>query len=300
MTCPISTHDLSKGFRGTSALAGLNLEVPENGVYGLIGPNGAGKSTTIKILLNVIRANSGRAEVLGVDSTRLSPCEMATIGYVSEDQALPGWMTVGYLLSYLKPFYSTWDDSFAAELVREFRLPLSRKLRHLSRGMRMKAALACALAYRPKLLIMDEPFAGLDPLVRDELIGGVLAAAEQTTMLISSHDLADIETFVSHVGYLDQGKLRFSEEMTSLSDRFREVEITTAPHQTTLSASLPGAWINVEQCDSRVRWVDTQFEHYRSMAEIERVFGDAQRAVVRPMPLRAIFVTLAKASQLEA
>ncbi len=103
MSYPIRTEELSKTYRGVAALKGLSLEVPENGIYGLIGPNGAGKSTTIKILMNIIRAASGRAEVLGVDSTRISAVELARIGYVSEDQEAPRWMTVESLMAY-SPF----------------------------------------------------------------------------------------------------------------------------------------------------------------------------------------------------
>ncbi len=135
-------------------------------------------------------------------------------------------MTVEYLLAYLKPFYPTWDDARARQLVRQFDLPVDRQLRHLSRGMRMKIALASSLAYRPRLLIMDEPFSGLDPLVREDLIDGLLESAGETTILISSHDLGEIESFASHIGYLDRGRLQFSEEMASLTARFREVEVT--------------------------------------------------------------------------
>jgi ABC-2 type transport system ATP-binding protein len=297
MNSPILTENLSKTFRGTAALTNLNLQVPENGIYGLIGPNGAGKSTTIRILMNLIRATSGRAEVLGVDSSRISPRELTAIGYVSEDDRLPGWMTVDYFLSYLKPFYPTWDDALAAHLLCSFNLPPDRKLAHLSRGMRMKVALASVLAYRPRLLVLDEPFAGLDPLVRDELVEGVLTAAEHATTLISSHELSEIETFVSHVGYLDQGRLRFSEEMSALAGRFREVEVVTEGPG---PSSLPAAWINVERLDSCIRWVDTQFDQDRSVAEIHRVFGEARQIETRPMPLRSIFVTMARASQREA
>src|SRR4029077_12238928 len=112
--------------------------------------------------------------------------------YVSENQQMPRWMTVEYLLAYLKPFYPSWDDARAEELLRQFQLPRDRKLRHLSRGMWMKAALASSLSYRPRLLVLDEPFSGLDPLVREDLIEGLLDSAGETTILISSHDLADI------------------------------------------------------------------------------------------------------------
>jgi ABC-2 type transport system ATP-binding protein len=299
MSCPIRTEKLSKTFRGVAALTDLDFEVPEGGIYGLIGPNGAGKTTTIKTLMNIIRAGRGRAEVLGVDSTSLSPRELASIGYVAIDQKLPEWMTVGYFLSYLKPFYPGWDDALAAEMVREFGLPTDRKLRNLSHGMRMKAALASSLAYRPRLLVLDEPFTGLDPLMRDELIEGLLAGAEHATVLVSSHDLNDIESFVSHVGYLDSGRLRFSEEMTALAGRFREIEIVTGVGPPS-PPSWPATWVNVERSESLVRCVETQFDDGRTMAEIRRLFGDARRIETKPMPLRAIFVTLAKAARKEA
>jgi ABC-2 type transport system ATP-binding protein len=218
MTTAIHTEDLVKKFARLEALKTLNLSVPQGAVYALVGPNGAGKTTVIKILMNIVRATSGRAEVLGLESSRIKGRQFESIGYVSENQKQPEWMSVGALLGYLRPFYPTWDRSLEDELMKQFDLPLDRKLRHLSRGMRMKAALASSLAYRPKLIVLDEPFTGLDPLVRDDLIQGLLDRAEESTILVSSHDLGEIESFASHVGYLDEGQLRFSEELTTLAD----------------------------------------------------------------------------------
>jgi ABC-2 type transport system ATP-binding protein len=261
----------------------------------LAGPNGAGKTTTIKILMNILRATSGRASVLGVDSKMIGPETLANIGYVSENQELPEWMTVGYLLAYLKPFYPAWDDARAAELVRQFDLPLDRQLRHLSRGMRMKAALASSLAYRPKLLIMDEPFSGLDPLMREDLIDSLLESAGETTILISSHDLAEIESFASHIGYLDRGRLQLSEEMTSLTARFREIEvIMDSPPLLPLDRPWPTHWLRPETAPALVRFVETHFDAERTPDEIRRLFGDVRNISANPMPLRAIFVTLAR------
>ena len=205
-------------------------------------------------------------------------------------------MTVGYLMGYLKPFYPNWDSARAQELLRQFDLPLDRKLKHLSHGMRMKASLASSLAYRPSLIVLDEPFTGLDSLVRDELIEGLLENAEGSTVFISSHDLAEIESFASHVGYLDRGRLQFSEEMTSLSGRFREIEVTL-PEPAELPATWPEAWINREHSAAVVRFVDTQFEHDRTLAEVRRVFREPRQVTVNAMPLRSIFVTLAKAGR---
>ena len=221
MSSAIRTENLTKRFGRTQVLRDLNLEVPVGSIYGLLGPNGAGKTTTIKTLMNIFAPNGGRAEVLGKDSRRIGPAEFRRIGYVSENQELPEWMTVGYFLRYLSGFYPTWDRALEAELVRGFRLPLDRKLRNLSRGVRMKAALASSLAYHPELIVLDEPFTGLDALVRDELIEGLLARAEGNTIFISSHDLAEIESFASHIGYLDEQRLQFSEELEALSAHFR-------------------------------------------------------------------------------
>jgi ABC-2 type transport system ATP-binding protein len=291
---------LSKRFRRTEAVDHLDLSVPEGSIYGLVGPNGAGKTTAIKTMMNIFQPTGGSAEVLGVDSRRLGPREFAQIGYVSENQEMPDWMTVGYFMQYWKPFYPAWDDARAAELLRQFDLPLVRKLKHLSRGMRMKAALASSLAYRPRLIVLDEPFTGLDPLVRDELIEGLLESAEGTTILISSHDLAEIETFASHIGYLDHGHLQFSEEMTSLVARFREIEITLdtateAPGKA--PANWPASWQSPEFSAAVVRFVETQFNAERTAADVRRLFPGATQVSMSPMPLRNIFVALAKASR---
>jgi len=176
-------------------------------------------------------------------------------------------------------------------------LPFERKLRNLSRGMRLKAALASSLAYRPHLIVMDEPFGGLDSLVRDEVIEGLLSNAEGASILISSHDLGEFESFASHIGYLDRGRLQFSEEMASLTERFREVEVTVECALSVPAAGWPATWLGKEQSGSLVRFVETQFERERTMADVGRLFQKTKQVTVRAMPLRSIFVTLAKASR---
>jgi ABC-2 type transport system ATP-binding protein len=277
-------------------LKGLELTVPRGAVFALIGPNGAGKTTTIKILMNILRATSGRAEILGMESRRLAGRDFTRIGYVSENQEMPDWMTVDYFLAYLRPFYPAWDRELAAQLVRQFNLPGDRKLKHLSRGMRMKAALASALAYRPEVVVLDEPFTGLDPLARDEFVEGLLERSENTTVFISSHDLADIETFASHIAYLDNGRIQFSEELSALSDRFREMEITfdAAPP---LPADWPTTWLRPESSAAVIRFTESRYDAERTMAEIRQRFPDARNVTATAMPLRSIFVTVAKAAQ---
>jgi ABC-2 type transport system ATP-binding protein len=217
----------------------------------------------------------------------------ARIGYVSENQELPEWMTVDYFLRYLKPFYATWDDVLAAELVRQLDLPGDRKISALSRGMRMKAALAAALAFHPQLIVLDEPFSGLDPLVRDEFIEGLLERANQSTIFISSHDLAEVESFASHVGFLDAGRMQLSEEITTLTGRFRQIEITFDGFAG-LPANWPAHWLRPEASAPLIRFIDSQFEEDRTAAQIRQMFPSAANVSISGMALREIFVALAK------
>jgi len=292
----IHTENLTKKFWRVEALNGLNLDVPEGAVYALVGPNGAGKTTAIKILMNIFGPTSGHAEVLSVESTRIAGQPFTSIGYVSENQELPEWMRVGALLEYLRPFYPSWDRTLEDDLIRQFDLPRDRKLSNLSRGMRMKAALASALAYHPKLIVLDEPFTGLDPLVRDELIQGLLERAVESTILVSSHDLAEIESFASHVGYLEQGRLRFSEELTQLVERFREVQVTF-DGAARLPEKPPESWMQINSSAAVVRFIEDRFDPERTRTDIRGAFGEVRDVTFSPMTLREIFLAMAKAGR---
>jgi ABC-2 type transport system ATP-binding protein len=295
MSCPIRCEHLSKRYRRVFALNDANLQIGAGSIYAVVGPNGAGKTTLIKILMNILRPSSGRAAVLDTDSRNLSQ-KLTSIGYVSENQELPDWMTISYFLGYLKPFYPTWDDTLAQELVRQFNLPPDRKLGQISRGMKLKAALASSLAYRPAVIILDEPFSGLDVLVRDEFIEGLRKQAAGATILVSSHDLAEIESFASHIAYIENGRIQFSEEMGTLSERFREIEITLeAPPS--IPSIWPAQWLAPEASRASVRFVDTRFERGGTLAEVTRLFPQAQNIAIKPMPLRDIFVALARESR---
>jgi len=296
MNPTIQTDSLAKSFGRTDVLRGIDLAVPEGAIYALVGANGAGKTTIIKLLMNILPPGTGSARVLGITSRKLAGAAFNRIGYVSENQELPDAMTVGELLDYMRPFYPTWDRGLEQQLVRQFDLPLGRKLKHLSRGMRMKAAFASSLAYRPRLIVLDEPFTGLDPLVRDELIEGLLERAPETTIFLSSHDLAEIESFASHVGYLEEGRMLFSEEMAVLSDRFREVTITLAA-PTPLPPNLPPAWLLPETVDCVLRFVHSEYQGDATARELAAIFASARDISAEPMPLRSIFLAIAKSGR---
>ncbi len=296
MISAIRTEHLVKKFRKVTALDGVSLDVPEGAIYALVGPNGAGKTTAIKVVMNIFRATSGRAVVLGIDSTGLRGAAFTSIGYVSENQELPGWMELRRLLDFLRPFYPTWDVELEKELIRQFDLPLDRKLSKLSRGMRMKAAMLSSLAYHPKLIVLDEPFGGLDPLVRDQLIEGLVGRAPEATIFVSSHDLTEIENLATHIGYLEEGRLRCSEERATLLERFREVKLTF-DELPSLDRPWPESWMHVAASQHVLRFIENRFEEERTNAEIRSLLGVPRDVAFRPMTLRAIFVAMARAGR---
>jgi ABC-2 type transport system ATP-binding protein len=302
MDAAIEVANLSCRYgRRAEVVRDLTFTVRPGSIFALLGPNGAGKTTTIRVLMNMIRPAGGVARVLGVETTRLGPRERAQIGYVSENQKLPLWMTVEEFLAFCRPFYPAWDDRFGRALVEEFRLPLQTKMGHLSRGMRIKAALVSALAFRPRVLVLDEPFSGLDPVMRDDLVHGVLQLAdqEQWTVLVSSHDLDEVERLVDDVGFLDGGRLVLAESFSDLQGRFRSVEVTLADAVETnalvdgASGGFPDSWIGLTLANRVVRFVDTQFSADTTRPRVRTMFPGAH-VDDRPMTLREIFLALAR------
>ena len=157
----------------------------------------------------------------------------------------------------------------------------------------MKAAFASSLAYRPALIVLDEPFSGLDPLVRDELIEGLLDRAPEATIFLSSHDLAEIESFASHVGYLAEGQMIFSEEMTSLSNRFRDVTVTL-DGPASIPAVPPPDWLQLQVNGAVVRFVHSSYAGEPTEHSIRAAFPAARSLSFDPIPLRSIFLAIAK------
>ena len=264
----IQTSGLFKAYGRHDALRGLSLSVPEGAAFALIGANGAGKTTTIKVLMNIQAPSAGMATVLGVDSRRLSCREFAQIGYVSENQNMPGRLTVAQYLAHLRPLYSNWDRELECSILAQLRLPPDRKIHDLSHGMRMKMALACALPFRPRLLVLDEPFSGLDPLVRDEFMERLLEQAGAMTVLVSTHELADIEDVATHVAFLDSGKLLFQESMSDLTGRLRQVQIVLN-QQAKGPLEIPASWLQLRALGNVLSFVETRFSEEELSARIE-------------------------------
>lgn len=295
----IRVDNLFKSFGRLDALRGVSLHVAEGSAYALIGANGAGKTTLIKILMNILEPTRGHATVLGVDSRRISPRELNQIGYVSENQELPDRLTVDEYFAYLRPFYTRWDRDLEAGLRAQLRLPSARKIGALSHGMRLKMTLACALAFRPRLLVLDEPFSGLDPLVRDEFMDGMLGQAAETTILISTHELGEIEGVATHVGFLEEGRLLFDEPMDELRSRFRSVHITFE-NTALLPPAPPGYWLELRAEGNMLQFVDSRFLDGDSQQRLQSQFQGVRRIDVEPVVLRTIFTSLARAVRSQA
>jgi ABC-2 type transport system ATP-binding protein len=236
MSQVIETQALRKSYGRFGALHGIDLAMPAGSVFALMGASGAGKTTAIKILLNLIEPTHGAARVLGVDSRRIGPPDLAQIGYVSENQQLPARLRVAHFFEYLRPCYPGWDLRLEQSLRDQLRLPPERRIGELSHGMRLKLALASALAYRPKLLILDEPFSGLDALAREEIVGEFLRQAGETSILISSHELDEIERLATHVGFLHEGRLLFQGPLAELYERGRLLLAGTSAERASLRA----------------------------------------------------------------
>lgn len=292
----IHADHLWKKFGRHEVIRDLSFVVPEGSAFALIGANGAGKTTTIKLLMNIFEPSRGIATVLGVNSRKLSPRELCRIGYVSVDQELPERLTVAEYLDYLRPFYPQWDSELAASLLRQLRLPCERRIRDLSYGTRTKMKLACALPFRPQLLILDEPFSGLDPLVRDEFMESLLEQAGEMTILLSSHELAEIDSFATHVGFMDEGELLFEESITDLTARFREVCVVLEREAPTLERT-PTGWLHLQTTGNIVTFVDTRCSEDCLGDQIRSVVSGVSRIYAQAMPLRSIFTTLARASK---
>src|SRR5271169_3882085 len=239
-------NDLSVHFEGVSkiyphfTLDDLSLELPTGTIMGLIGANGAGKSTTIRILLGLVHQDQGRVQVLGRDMPREQAAAKLDIGFVSEDMRLYGSATLAWHMKFVKSIYPQWDQPYAETLLRRFDLKPQQKIKGLSHGQRVKAALLLALARRPRLLVLDEPTTCLDPVARKEVLGELMAvvADQDRTILFSSHNTLDVEQISDQITFIDRGRIIDSDDKEIFLDRWRRLRLVLPPD--VLVPRLPG------------------------------------------------------------
>lgn len=214
----VEIRGLSRRFGHKVALDNVTLTVPTGSVLGLVGENGAGKTTLIRHVLGLLKAETGSVRVLGMDPVAEPVNVLSRLGYLSEEPDMPGWMRVHELLRYVAAFYPTWDAAYAERLRQDFGLDSSTKIKHLSKGQRARAGLIAALAYRPDLLVLDEPSSGLDPIVRRDILGAIIRtiAEEGRTVLFSSHLLTEVERVSDQIAMIKNGRVLFCDTLEGI------------------------------------------------------------------------------------
>jgi ABC-2 type transport system ATP-binding protein len=219
----IHISELSRRFGTTTALDSVSLVLARGAVYGLVGANGAGKTTLIRHILGLLRADSGSVRVFGLDPVADPVGVLSRIGYLSEENDLPGWMHVDELIRYSRAFYPMWGDAYAEELRQAFALDPAARIKNLSKGEKARVGLLIALAHRPELLVLDEPSSGLDPIVRKDILGAVIRtiADEGRTVLFSSHLLGEVEQVADHVTMINQGRIVLSAPLDAIKESHR-------------------------------------------------------------------------------
>jgi ABC-2 type transport system ATP-binding protein len=223
----ITIRGLTRQFGSKRALDKVTLSVPRGVVFGLVGANGAGKTTLIRHVLGLLKAQIGSVRVFGLDPVKEPVGVLSRVGYLSEEGDLPGWMRIDELMRYMRAFYPTWDEEYAQDLRRQFALEPTAKVKHLSKGQKARAGLLVALAYRPELLLLDEPSSGLDPIVRRDILGAIVRtiADEGRTVLFSSHLLDEVERVSDCVAMLKQGQIAFAGELDDVKQRHHRLTL---------------------------------------------------------------------------
>jgi ABC-2 type transport system ATP-binding protein len=219
----IDITQLSRRYDTRTALHGVSLSIPRGAVYGLVGANGAGKTTLIKHILGLLRAQSGSVRVFGLDPVADPVGVLSRVGYLSEENDLPGWMSVDELIRYSRAFRPAWDDLYAEELRESFALDPAAKIKTLSKGQKARVGILIALAYRPDLLVLDEPSSGLDPIVRRDILGAIIrtVADEGRTVLFSSHLLEEVEQVADYVTMINKGQIVLSAPLSQIREAHR-------------------------------------------------------------------------------
>lgn len=225
----VKMDNVTKAYGKSFALDKLNLNVPEGSVYGLLGQNGAGKTTALRICMSLLKITSGEAKVLGNNPWNMPVSIKQEIGYASDSMQLIPWLKVADILNYNGSFYQNWDKEYVKQWVERLNLPLNKRVFHLSRGNRQKLGLIMAIGHRPKLLILDEPAGGLDPVARKDFLESIIELIHEagTTILISSHSLDDLERISDHIGIIEKGKMKLETNLEDLKRTTKQIKLVS-------------------------------------------------------------------------
>ena len=232
----IEMSGVGKTYRFFS-LENIDLQLPCGEIMGLIGPNGAGKSTTIRILLGLVHQDHGDVRVLGHPMPAEQVAAKWDIGFASEDMRLYESQTLGWHMQWMQSIYRNWDSGYAQRLLKRFGLRAEQKLKGISHGQRVKSTLLLVLARKPKLLVLDEPTTGLDPVARHEILRELtdVMLDEGRSILFSSHNTQDVEQISDRITFIDRGRIIDSMDKEMYLDRWRRLRLE-APYGVTLPA----------------------------------------------------------------
>jgi ABC-2 type transport system ATP-binding protein len=267
-------------------LENIALQLQRGTIMGLIGPNGAGKSTTIRILMGLVHQDRGEVRVLGHAMPQEQIAAKWDIGFASEDMRLYDSMTLGWHINFMKSMYPSWDDSYAQVLLKRFGLHAEQKIKGLSHGQRVRATLLLVFARRPKLLVLDEPTTGLDPVARHEILRELTAVMVEDgrSILFSSHNTQDVEQISDQITFIDRGRILDSMDKEAYLDRWRRLRLE-APDGVALRA-LPGV-IEIRQTGRLAVAIANAFEPHLPNAYES---SGAKVRTVENMTLEEIFV----------
>lgn len=284
-TSAIETHQLLR-LQGRFQLGPLDWEVPTGAIYALVGPNGAGKSTLLDLLMGMGRALGGRTRMLGMDLEKDEVAIKRRVAYVSPEIQYNAWGKVGRAIDFVSGFYPDWDSARCERLTREFQLDRADKISSLSFGSRTKLAVVIALSRDADLFLLDEPTTGLDPVAKNVLFAELLGVmrSEKKTMVISSHNLTDLERFADHVGILNEGRLLVSGRMDEIVQRYAEIELELPLHSPN---PFPGSRILSRSAHRARLLVDRSVDTFASEAK-----GRARILAESPVTLEQIFIGL--------
>ncbi len=289
MTAIIKFHGVNKRFKGQNALQDLSFQVPEGVIYGLVGRNGAGKSTTLRMIMRLLRPDTGQVEVMGYEPSRMPLALRQQIGYSSDSLPLIPWLKAEQLLAENALFYPGWDDAYAKNWAQRLELNLRKRVFSLSRGDRQKLAFLMAIGHRPRLLILDEPASGLDPVVRQQFLESLISFLNEngTTVILSSHHLNELERVADHIGLIQSGRMVLEADLESLRSEVRRVVFMGAGVE---SFQPTGTLLDVQRQPGYAEFV---FRHWHDDLghQMMRAFPEASLQV-KALDLESIFIHL--------
>jgi len=236
----IELSALRKAFKSNAALDGVDLRVSRGSIFGFLGKNGAGKTTTMKVLMGLMKADSGTARVLGVDPSGADGVRARShMGFVTEDKELYPYMTVEQIIRFTRAFFPKWNTELERRYLDVFEIPLKRKIPALSKGMRSKLMLLLSACRGVELLILDEPTEGLDPAAIEDLLRELvtISSTQGTTIFFSSHQLAEVDQIADHVAIIDRGRVVVEGELDDLKTSYERLQVVFDTN-----ATLPARW----------------------------------------------------------